>query len=61
MSDAIHKNILAIKAHSEDTRALIRDLERKVDQYSVLHGQVQALAAQVQALQVKVYSGGATS
>lgn len=58
--DAIRKNILAIKAHSEDTRELVRELERKLATMHTMLLTIQALKDQVGKLQVKLYSGGAT-
>lgn len=60
MSEALQKNILAIKQHSEQTRVLFRELEAKNAIIDTLMGRMDALTAQVQALQVKMYTGGPT-
>jgi len=59
--EAIQKNILAIKQHSEDTRKLVRELELKLNSITSLNLKIIELENQVRALQVKVHSGGATS
>lgn len=56
-----HKNILAVKQHSEETRAMFRSLEIKLASIDTLMGRIAALELQVNRLQVKLYSGGATS
>lgn len=60
-----YKNIIAIRDYSKDTRALVREMEQKfsnleklvLEQKATIEGQKQ----QIQALQMKVYSGGATT
>ncbi len=59
--EAIQKNILAIKQHSEDTRILFRELEAKVNTIETLNQRLIQMEEQLSALQVKVFSGGATS
>lgn len=60
--DAIRKNIMAVIDHSKTTRELYRELEVKYDtRIQSLEDQAKILTSQVQALQVKVFSGGATS
>jgi hypothetical protein len=58
--DAAHKNILAIKQHSEETRKLFRAVEAKTNTIDMLALKIEQLEKQVQALQVKLFSGGAT-
>lgn len=66
MSDEVTKrNILAIKKHSEDTRVMLRELEQKVVHLKQKLDMAQKdnidLRLQVQKLQIKLYSGGATA
>lgn len=66
MSDDIHhKNILAIKDFSERTREIVRSgqivQEAHDNRIRSLEEQVMQLKGMIQALQVKIYSGGATS
>lgn len=62
--EVTHKNILAIKQHSEYTRGQVVELcllvEAQHNTVETLKGIVAALQTQVQALQVKLYTGGAT-
>jgi hypothetical protein len=58
--DATHKNILAIKQHSEETRKQLRDLEKKFSNVEMLQNRINQLENQVKFLTVKVYSGGPT-
>lgn len=59
--EATMKNVLAIKQHSETTRGMFRDLEVKLNTFDTLLSKITALETQVRAMQVKLYSGGATS
>jgi uncharacterized protein involved in exopolysaccharide biosynthesis len=61
MTDSTHKNILAILHHSNETRKLIRELEKKIAQLEDKLKMIPVLESQIQALQVKVYTGGSTS
>lgn len=58
--DATHKNIIAVKEHSEITRSMFRDLEVKLNTLGTLIKRIDMLETQVRSLQVKLYSGGAT-
>ena len=60
-NEATHKNILAVKQHSEDTRKLFRDLEARLNTVITQANRIDQLEKQVQQLQIKLYSGGATS
>ena len=60
-NDATHKNILAIKQHSEETRKLVRELENRLNAINSLNLKVLELEKQIQVLQVKLFSGGSTS
>ena len=60
MSDANHKNIMAIKHHSEETRVMFRELEKKFGTIDTLIERLNQLENQVKNLQIKLYSGGAT-
>ena len=59
------KNILAIKQHADVTRELLREDQNKVKQLENLileqKNRLDLLQKQVQILQVKSFSGGATS
>lgn len=63
--ETTRRNILAIKAHSEETRAMCRNAEATIERFrneiETLKQTNAVLLAQVQAMQVKVFSGGATS
>lgn len=60
--DAIRKNIIAVIDHSKTTRELFRELETKYEtRITTLEEKVILLTTQIQALQVKLFSGGATS
>lgn len=60
--DAIRKNMMAIRDYSTVTRELYRDLETKYEtRIGTLEDQVKLLTTQIQSLQVKLFSGGATS
>ncbi len=59
--DANQKNILAIKQHSEETRKMVRELEVKLNSITSLNLKVIELENQIHNLQVKMFSGGATS
>lgn len=61
MNDANYKNVLAVKQHSEETRAMFRALDVKFNSIDTLMGRIAALESQVNKLQVKLYTGGATS
>ncbi len=61
MGEAEQKNILAIKQHSEQTRILIRELETKLNTIETMNQRINQLEMQLSNLQVKVFSGGATS
>ena len=67
MSDynAVQKNILSIRDHAVSTRKLFRELEAKVTNFENenkdLKNKLELLQTQLQTLQIKVFSGGATS
>lgn len=62
MSDeAAHRNILAIKAHSERTRVLVKELDKRMNTIDQMATTIRLLESQVAAIQVKLYSGGATT
>ena len=65
MSDIHYKNILSIKQYSELTREKVNDISVKADmvaqQNVQLRAELELLKQQVQQLQVRLYSGGATS
>jgi len=61
MSEAIQKNIMAIKQHSEQTRLLFRELEAKMNTIETMNQRINLMEEQLRNLQVKVFSGGATS
>lgn len=62
---ATHKNILAIRDHSQRTREIVRDLESRLvdmgNSKTELEMKVEILQSQIQNLQVKMFTGGATS
>jgi len=64
MTDIHHKNVLAIKQYSELTREKVNEAATKVDmiaqQNLQLRSELELLKQQVQQLQVRLYSGGAT-
>jgi len=60
MSDALTRNIMAVKQYSEETREIVREFERRLNTYDTMLGKIEILEAQISALQVKLYSGGAT-
>lgn len=59
------KNILAIKAHSETTRAIAREVQAELvairTEMLSIRAQNDVLQEQLRTLQVRVFSGGATS
>lgn len=63
--DVTHRNILAISSYSEETRKAVREVEKEMEtvrkQFLQLRADVQVMKSQLQALQVKIFSGGATS
>ena len=59
--EAIQKNIIAVKEHSEQTRLLFRELEVKMNTIETMNQRIIQMEQQLQSLQVKVFSGGATS
>lgn len=63
--DVTHRNILAISSYSEETRKGLRETQKEFEnlqkQFLQLHTDVQIMKSQLQGLQVKVFSGGATS
>jgi uncharacterized coiled-coil DUF342 family protein len=63
--DVTHRNILAISSYSEETRKEFRDLEKEVKnlqkQILQLRAENATMKTQLQALQVRIFSGGATS
>lgn len=61
MSDFNHKNILAVKQHSEATRSLVRELEKKLRVVDAHAARLAIVEKQLRVLQVKLYSGGASS
>lgn len=61
MSEEVtRRNILAIKEYSEQTRELVREIEKRNTTIEMMVSDIETLKKQVAALQVKVYSGGAT-
>jgi hypothetical protein len=60
-----HKNLVAAVAYTKATRALLREFEDRLDAVVNVNQQLRAemagLRVQVSALQVKMFSGGATS
>lgn len=46
----IEKNLLAVKAHSEETRRLVREVEVKANQIEQLRTELDNLKNQIQAL-----------
>lgn len=61
MSDFNHKNMLAVKQHSEATRNLVRELEKKLTAIDAQAARLALVEKQLKVLQVKLYSGGASS
>ena len=63
--DVTHRNILSISSYSEETRKAVREVEKEMEtvrkQFLQLRADVQVMKSQLQALQVKIFSGGATS
>jgi hypothetical protein len=63
--EATHKNILAIQQYSKETRSLIRGLEAELVNSNNLVGtlteRLTVLETLLRSLQVKVYSGNATT
>jgi hypothetical protein len=62
--EATHKNILAIKAHSEQTRIELREMQEIVIGYEntlkTLVNEMNNLKTQMHNMQVRLYSGGPT-
>jgi len=60
----VQKNILAIKQHSDITRQQVKELRELVEgcrsTVDTMRAEIVALRTQVQQLQIKLYSGGAT-
>jgi hypothetical protein len=63
--EATRRNILAIKAHSEETRAMCRKAEAAIEGFrneiETLKQTNAALLVQMQAMQIRLFSGAATS
>ena len=57
---AIFKNMMAVKAHSEETRKMVRQMESQLNSIGNLMAKIEVLEKQVQMLQVKTFNGGAT-
>lgn len=62
--DVTHRNILAIKDYSQETRAMVREdaalIAALSQQVMDLKNQMMQMQRQIGQLQVKLYSGGAT-
>lgn len=65
MTDVGHKNMLAVLQHSKNNKSEIDDLFRHVAQLQaenmLLNQRLDAMIQQLQLIQVKLFSGGATS
>ena len=66
MSDEVtRRNILAIKAHSEETRKELRKMQTENKELhnlvETLNGKLGVLEKQLRIIQVRIFSGGATS
>ena len=63
-NSATHKNILAIKQHSDITREQVTELRKLLidsqNTINTMSGQIVVLQSQIQALQIKLFTGGAT-
>jgi len=63
--EVLANNVQAILQHSNTTRDMFRDLEVKVTSLTsdntMLKQQIAQLETQIQAIQVKVYTGGSTN
>ena len=64
-NEVIHNNIVRIKDHSQETRVIVRELEKQVNESKLLilsqNEIIELLKTQIQQLQVKLYTGGAVS
>lgn len=58
--EVMRRNILAIKEYSEQTREIVRGIESCYSNMEMMANDIRAIKEQIAALQVKVYSGGAT-
>ena len=62
---AIRKNLISIRDHAVTSRKMVRELELKIEDYRnenmELKEKLELLQKQLQAMQVKLFSGGATS
>lgn len=62
--EVIRKNMLAIKQHADITRDQVSELRAEVkachDTLATIRAQYAELQAQLQAIQVKLYTGGTT-
>jgi len=59
------RNILAIKDHSEATRVIVRNLQAEMEamknEIAALRLQLNSANERINGMQVRIYSGGATS
>ena len=63
--EATRKNLISIRDHAVTSRKIVRELEAKMEDYRnenlELKEKLELLQQQLQAMQVKLFSGGATS
>ena len=59
--ELVRRNVLAIKQHSEETRKMVKELETNMNTIQTINQKIILLESQLQALQVKIFSGGATN
>lgn len=63
--EATRKNLISIRDHAVTSRKIVRELEIKLENYRKENDELKEkfnnLQKQLQAIQVKLFSGGATS
>ena len=63
--EATRKNLISIRDHAVTSRKIVRELELKLENYRKENDELKEkfnnLQKQLQAIQVKLFSGGATS
>ncbi len=61
IDEVAHRNIMAIKQYSEDTRKMVRELELKTNTITTLLNRINVMEKQIGSLLVKINTGGATA
>lgn len=64
-NEILEKNIMAVQSYATQTRELLRESDVEIDALKALigtqQGKIELLTQQIQTLQVRMFTGGATS